>query len=477
MEGAISQQTFIAEYSKAISQETTALFIGAGMSIPSGFGAWKKMLMPVANELQLDINRITDLVSLAQYGINKRNRKRLTDLVAAEFSKSVQTTENHDIIARLPIKSIWTTNFDTLIEQAFQDVRKKVDVKRNKDDLTIDRPGIDATIYKMHGDYNSPNDVVLTKDDYENYEKNRGPFLNKLRADLTSKTFLFLGFSFEDPNINYVLSHLQVVYGNNKRDHYCIMGRPSIEKDESTENFEHRRKLFGHKIEDLKKRYSINVVLVDTYEEVNTILETLSRESRKRNIFVSGSAASYPFGEEKLINFVRALGKRITSSNFNLVTGYGRGLSEPLILGALDGLYKNNHGNNKGRYIIEPFPDNRENRAFENHRKNLISQANAVLFICGNRLNDLTGEVEDSLGVREEFDITKNLKRFPIPIKAFGFESAKIWDEVSAKLEDYFPEPKKIKKAMRVLESDDLTEASLDQIMDAIFEIVEKISS
>ena len=50
----------------------------------------------------------------------------------------------------------------------------------------------------MHGDVERPTDAVLTKDDYERYDMKRPLFRTALQGDLISKTFLFVGFSFED---------------------------------------------------------------------------------------------------------------------------------------------------------------------------------------------------------------------------------------------------------------------------------------
>ena len=42
---------------------------------------------------------------------------------------------------------------------------------------------------------------------------------------MISKTFLFIGFSFTDPNIDYILSRVRIDYGQNNRQHYAIMRR------------------------------------------------------------------------------------------------------------------------------------------------------------------------------------------------------------------------------------------------------------
>lgn len=81
----------------------------------------------------------------------------------------------------------------------------------------------DVVVYKMHGDISDPSSAVLTKDDYEAYNIYRSLFSTALQGDLISKTFVFIGFSFEDPNLNSILSRIRVLLNDNQRSHYCLL--------------------------------------------------------------------------------------------------------------------------------------------------------------------------------------------------------------------------------------------------------------
>ena len=74
------------------------------------------------------------------------------------------------------------------------------DVKHKTSHLPRTIPKRDVVIYKMHGDAESPDEAVIAKNDYQIYMQSRGPFVTALSGELVSKTFLFLGFSFSDPN-------------------------------------------------------------------------------------------------------------------------------------------------------------------------------------------------------------------------------------------------------------------------------------
>ena len=85
----------------------------------------------------------------------------------------------------------------------------------------------------MHGDISLPHEAVLTKDDYENYNNKRQLFTTALQGDLVSKTMLFIGFSFDDPNLEYILSRIRILLGQNQRTHYCFMKQ--VQRDDFKE--------------------------------------------------------------------------------------------------------------------------------------------------------------------------------------------------------------------------------------------------
>ena len=61
------------------------------------------------------------------------------------------------------------------------------DIKRKVDDLAINIYDSDAIVYKMHGDIRSPQDAVISKDDYERYGEKNSLFVTALRGGLSLK--------------------------------------------------------------------------------------------------------------------------------------------------------------------------------------------------------------------------------------------------------------------------------------------------
>src|SRR6266403_781266 len=281
---AVEMRTFLKEYTRALREGDSALFVGAGISRPAGYVDWKQLLKEIAEELELDIDRESDLVALAQYHVNRRGgRDRLNQLLIDEFLEDVELTPTHHLIATLPVHTIWTTNYDDLLEVAFSSANKRVDVKRRQEDFSITRRRTDVTIYKMHGDKTNPAEAILTKEDYETYDTTRELFTIALKGDLAKKTFLFLGFSFADPNVMYILARVKQLLEANGRKHYCVLRAPIADE---CEDGDYQCKRFSHWLTDLH-RYNIQPILIDRYSEVPSILEELNRRSHLRDVFIS----------------------------------------------------------------------------------------------------------------------------------------------------------------------------------------------
>ena len=167
----IDKKKFIEKYVKALESNTAAIFAGAGLSCGAGYVNWKTLLNEAAEELELNIDKEEhDLVGLAQYYINKkRSRGNLNTVIMEQFSKRAELTENHRLLAKLPIDTYWTTNYDRMIEKALDSEGRIVDVKRDQNQLTVSVADKDATVYKMHGDIENIDKIILTRDDYEKY--------------------------------------------------------------------------------------------------------------------------------------------------------------------------------------------------------------------------------------------------------------------------------------------------------------------
>jgi hypothetical protein len=443
-------EVFINDFVKDLNEGTASIFAGAGLSIPSGFVKWSELMTEIALDLGLDINIEKDLISIAQFHVNEnRTRSKLNRMILEEFTEDTAETENHKIIARLPLSSIWTTNYDELIEKSFIKENKIVDVKYTNEQILTTKPKRDIVIYKMHGDVNQPNDAILTKEQYEQYHQTHEPFINALTGELTTKTFLFVGFSFSDPNLDYVLSRLNFRFREAKRQHYCFIKKPilgdSQNPDQATFDYNIRRQTLA--INDLK-RYGIKSLQIESYSDITTILNEIEFRYKKRTVFISGSAEIYePFNKNEALGFIHNLSKIIIQNDFRIVNGFGWGIGSSVINGSLEEIYNNPNIHSENQLILKPFPqfetgNKKLNVLWEEYRQKMISQCGISIFVFGNK--KVEDDIVEANGVIREFEIAKEKGIICLPIGLTKYASKTIFDKISKEPEKYYEQPKLI---------------------------------
>jgi hypothetical protein len=471
-------EIFINDFVKDLNEGTATIFAGAGLSIPAGFVNWKELMSEIAQDLGLDINIESDLVSMAQFHVNEnRNRTRINRKILEEFTEDANETENHRIIAGLPISSIWTTNYDELIEKSFIKENKIVDVKHTVSQLLTTKPKRDVVIFKMHGDINHPNSAIITKEQYEQYHQTHEPFINALTGELTTKTFLFIGFSFTDPNLDYILSRLNFRFREEQRQHYYLIKKPVLGDKENPDQatLDYNTKKQALVINDLK-RYGIKSLKINNHSESTQILNEINLRYKKRTIFISGSAEIYePHERNDAIGFIHLLSKKIIEADYKIVNGFGWGVGSSVINGALEAIYQNPLRFSESQLILKPFPQFASGNKnlpelWAEYRQKMISKCGISIFIFGNkRVND---EIVEADGIMKEFIISKDNGNICIPIGVTNFMSKNIYELIAKEPNNYLEEPQFI---MPFLEKLANSKTSLNDAITITLELLKKI--
>jgi len=473
-------EVFINDFVKDLNEGTASVFAGAGFSIPAGYVNWSELMTEIAQDLGLNIDIEKDLVSIAQYHVNEnRTRSKLNRKILEEFTEETIETENHRILARLPISSIWTTNYDQLIEKTFSKENKIVDIKFTNSQLLTTKHKRDVVIYKMHGDVNHPNDAILTKEQYEQYHQTHEPFINALTGELTTKTFLFIGFSFTDPNLDYVLSRLNFRFREEKRQHYYFVKKPVIgdlqNLDKATFDYNTRRQNLV--INDLK-RYGIKSLLIENYSDITNILNEIEYRYKKRTVFISGSAETYlPYEKNDAIGFVHKLAKILIENDYKIVNGFGWGIGSSVINGALESIHNNPAKYSETQLILKPFPqfetgDKNLKILWEEYRQKIISHCGISLFVFGNKkVDDIIIEAN---GVIREFEISRDNGTICIPIGLTNYAAKTIFEIISQEPHKYYEQPDMVLPILNELSSTKTTFDQALKIIDAFFKQLKK---
>jgi len=471
----ISKTQFLDAYQKSLDDCEAAAFVGAGLSVPAGFVGWKELMREIANDVGLDIDEETDLIAIAQYHVNHtRARAGINRKLIEEYTKDCTHTPNHTALAALPISTIWTTNYDHLLEDSLKADGKRVDSKVSVANLGQSKPKRDVVVYKMHGDISDPDKAVLTKDDYERFndQGHRQLFSIQLQGDLVSKTFMFLGFSFTDPNIGYILGRVRSLVGQPNRTHYWIT------RDESKNGTKLDAQRQTLRIEDLKT-YGIRTVLLDDYLELTDLLLELKKRVNRRSVFISGSASDFsPLGKDRALSLVRKLSGALIENGFNVVSGYGHGIGDAVVSGALEAVYRDNKSHLDERTTLRPFPqfgtEEVDRQAiWSRYREELVGKARAAIFLFGNKVT-ADGSIVPADGVHEEFRIAVANGLFPIPIGATGHVAQVLWAQVIDEVAKFYGTLElQVVSYLRVLGAEG---ASDDQLISAVVAILKLIA-
>ena len=478
MELTKEQETFINNFVVEIKNGDAAIFAGAGLSAPAGFVNWKGLLKEFAEELGLDIEKEHDLIGVAQYHFNRHKRGKINNKIINEFTALKPGSENHRLLSQIGIGTFWTTNYDQLIEKTLEADGKTVEKKIRNENFSHNIKKKDAIVYKMHGDKDFPEDAVVIKDEYETYKDKKELFATALRGDLLSKTFLFIGFSFDDPNLEYILGRIKVLLKDNTPTHYCFFKEVSRSDFQDEESYLYAKVKQELKIEDLI-RYGIHSIMVKDYSDITDILKEIEKRLKRSHIFISGAAYNYePFTEERAKELIHKLSYRLAEKEYKIISGDGLGIGSIVINGALEYKYRSNYRNLDDLLILRPFPqiqsgDKSISERWTDYRNEIISQAGIAIFMFGNKL-DGNGKIVFSNGMKEEFEICLNHNVILIPIGCTGSISKEFWDDVMENHTKLYFDNQVLIDEIRKL---DQSSISNDEIISTVLSIIDKLQS
>jgi hypothetical protein len=214
----------------------------------------------------------------------------LHDYILTELGKApFQPAPSHHLLARLRVPQVWTTNYDALIEQAM--AAGEVDTAVAVDEATVRVIASNQrAVIKMHGSisagppphWDSP--PVITRTDYERYEIDHPRMWTVLRATYLSRTMLFLGFSFADPNVEILLRLARTLRTAAADRHIAVLKTPDAHDADEL-------RLHQLRMDDFHKS-GIRVCEIADHAEITDILTQLLRRTRPARLFVSGSTGT-----------------------------------------------------------------------------------------------------------------------------------------------------------------------------------------
>lgn len=190
------------------------------------------------------------------------------------------------------------------------------------------------------------------------------------------------------------------------------------------------------------KSYGIHTVLLDSYDEIPSVLLQIRQRVFAQNVFVSGAYIAGPDAEDSA-RFGMELSEWLVAKKFQIYTGYGNQLGSDIIAGAYEACCKSRTARiNLGEILhICPFPYRRRMLVREREalyselRKDMISQTRITVVINGTK-KLRRGQI-NSPGVLEEAEISEKQGNIIIPIAYTGGAAREVWERLKAKGASY----------------------------------------
>ncbi|WP_156286378.1 SIR2 family protein [Oceanivirga salmonicida] len=215
------------------SQNKLIFFIGAGISKNSGYPDWYNLVKEFKEKLYID-REISDedFLIIPQQYYEEFGKVEYYKLLEKFFKGDYKVNSIHNILEEMDPKYVITTNYDDLLEKSLNKYNSYDVIKQDKD-LPYSKK--QKMILKIHGDLENKN-IVLKKEDYDNYENNFPLMSNFTKGLFTTHTVLFLGYSLKDKNINHILEWLQKILKSDLRKAYLLTFEYSEKKVDCSKN-------------------------------------------------------------------------------------------------------------------------------------------------------------------------------------------------------------------------------------------------
>lgn len=119
-----------------------------------------------------------------------------------------------DALSKIAVDGVITTNWDFFLEEIFPDYKVFV----GQEELLFSNPQSIEEIYKIHGSASDPRSLVLTAEDYAEFNA-RNPYLAaKLVTIFVEHPIIFFGYSITDPHIRALISSIAKCLPQHKID-------------------------------------------------------------------------------------------------------------------------------------------------------------------------------------------------------------------------------------------------------------------
>lgn len=242
----MSNKSFIKELQGIYRKGNIVPFLGAGLSIPFNVPDWGNLIEECALAMGIEDVNGASFLNVLKFDLEKydyweavktikkylnRTEEDIQGFIVSKINKCIPKEfigieNNYEDLAKYGFNIYFTTNYDHIIQKYLKTNYIPVnlkDIKTNIQDL-MNETG-ENRIFHLHGHISDSSSIIISQEKYkELYDNDVYRALFSVFSGV--KTFLFVGFSFNDVFIQNIIKDNNEFF---KSKHYIILANPTHE--------------------------------------------------------------------------------------------------------------------------------------------------------------------------------------------------------------------------------------------------------
>ncbi|MEH7463884.1 SIR2 family protein [Bacillus thuringiensis] len=189
-----------------------------------------------------------------------------------KYELKKEMLEEYHFFKKMLLKTqiVLTTNYDSFIEDSYNfesdyEIKKYIGQKGFFEETY----GF-AELYKIHGCIESPSDIVISEQDYENFEKNSVLISAKIIAMMMHSPIVFIGYSLTDINVRRIIK--EFTRSLSEQEMRILEERLVLIERKENEN-----EFIEEVINDKDLGCKIKVIKTDNFKEIFRIISSINQ--------------------------------------------------------------------------------------------------------------------------------------------------------------------------------------------------------
>jgi|GEM_PF-6861070 hypothetical protein len=240
------------------------LWAGSGLSLCAGYPTSDDIIETIMSKVPQDQKyffKESSLKEIAEEYETLFDRTQLNEILIELFRIEPKSQKYHEILPLIPqLKSIITTNYDTLFERVYGDLLKVI---VTNEDVVASKNKQRIQLLKIHGTIEQPETIRITTSDYQaffNEEQSRNPLWTEIKSLCTKNSILFIGYSLKDSDVKYLIYQILDQLKDSHKEIFLIS--PDVPE---------------HTIRDLNKKYQITYINKSGEEALSELISEIDK--------------------------------------------------------------------------------------------------------------------------------------------------------------------------------------------------------